>query len=96
MLHVSPSGLVALSTWLAPTLLEHCTESPARQHLPILIQHGTRDELVQVERARQSVETLRPYRMPLAYREYDMGHEIKAQNLVDLSAWLAEKVGIGA
>jgi phospholipase/carboxylesterase len=57
-----------------------------------LIQHGNRDELVDAGRARQSVETLRDLRVPVTYREYDMGHEINAQSLGDLSAWLQEKV----
>jgi predicted esterase len=48
--------------------------------------------MIQVERARQAVASLRQGRMPLTYREYDMGHEINAQSLADLSAWLQEKV----
>ena len=60
--------------------------------LPILVQHGSRDNLIQVERARQAVASLRQERMPLTYREYDIGHEINAQSLADLSAWLQEKV----
>jgi hypothetical protein len=30
--------------------------------------------------------------LPLTYREYDMGHEIRPRSLTDLSAWLDEKV----
>jgi len=38
------------------------------------------------------VEQLRALRVPLTYREYDMGHEITPRGLTDLSAWLEEKV----
>jgi len=38
------------------------------------------------------VERLRELRVPLTYREYDMGHEITPGSLSDLSAWLEEKV----
>jgi predicted esterase len=48
--------------------------------------------MVDVGRARQSVETLRNLRVPVLYREYEMGHEINADSLGDLSAWLQEKV----
>lgn len=58
----------------------------------MLIQHGSQDPLVDVGRARQSVETLRDLRVPVTYREYDMGHELNAHSLGDLSAWLQEKV----
>jgi len=38
------------------------------------------------------VERLRKLRVPVTYREYDMGHEITPGSLSDLSAWLEEKV----
>ena len=43
-------------------------------------------------RAQQSMETLRGLRVPVVYREYDMGHEISGESLVDLSRWLEDKV----
>lgn len=86
------AALVAMSTWLPPALGDTLSTNGAVQRLPILVQHGSRDELVQVERARKSVESLRQGGMPLTYREYDMGHEINARSLTDLSAWLQDKV----
>ena len=64
----------------------------AAQQLPIMVQHGSRDELIDVGRARQSVEALRPLHLAVTYREYEMGHEISGRSLLDLSAWLEEKV----
>jgi phospholipase/carboxylesterase len=86
------AALVAMSTWLPTALTDNLSGDGAIQHLPILVQHGARDDRVQVERARQAVEALRQWRMPLTYREYDMGHEINARSLAELSAWLQEKV----
>jgi phospholipase/carboxylesterase len=57
-----------------------------------MVQHGAHDELIEVGRARQSVEALRPLHLAVTYRDYDMGHEISARSLTDLSAWLQEKV----
>ena len=79
---------VALSTWLPPELQADIGDLTSCHNLPTLIQHGSRDELVNVERARTSVEVLREARVPLTYREYDIGHEISAQSLRDLSSWL--------
>ena len=53
------AALVALSTWLSQ-ILERAPNLAAAQQLPIMVQHGSRDELIDVGRARQSVETLRP------------------------------------
>jgi len=86
------AALVALSTWLPPQILERAPNLAAAQQLPIMVQHGSRDELIDVGRARQSVEALRPLRLAVTYREYDMGHEITGQSLMDLSTWLEEKV----
>jgi phospholipase/carboxylesterase len=86
------AALVALSTWLPPAVLDSAPNPAAAQQLSIMVQHGSRDELIEVERARQSVEALRPLHLAVTYREYDMGHEITARSLMDLSAWLQEKV----
>jgi phospholipase/carboxylesterase len=86
------AAIVALSTWLPTAFLDERPHVEASPHPPLFIQHGTRDELVSVERARQSVQALRPLGMPVTYREYDMGHEINARSLTDLSAWLQERV----
>jgi phospholipase/carboxylesterase len=86
------AAVAALSSWLPKDLLSVLPDVPATEQLPLLIQHGSRDELVEVGRARQSVETLRDLRVPVTYKEYDMGHELNARSLTDLSAWLQEKV----
>ena len=86
------AGLAALSSWLPPELVPHLSLGNSAQALPTLVHHGTQDSMIEIERARKSVETLRQARIPLTYREYEMGHEIRPRSLSDLSAWLDEKV----
>ena len=86
------TALVALSSWLPPELVPHLSLGNSAQALPTLVQHGTQDSMIEIERARRSVETLREAGIPLTYREYEMGHEIRPRSLSDLSAWLDEKV----
>jgi phospholipase/carboxylesterase len=62
------------------------------QSLPTIVQHGSQDQMIEVQRAQDSVEQLRALRVPLTYREYDMGHEITPRSLSELSAWLDETV----
>jgi len=85
------AALAALSTWLPPQLREATLMSDL-DDLPVLVQHGTRDDLIDAERGRESVETLRQLRAAVVYREYAMGHEINAQSLADLSRFLEQKV----
>ena len=86
------AALAVLSSWLPKELLPRLNVTDAVQSLPTLVQHGTQDPMIEVARARSSVETLRQLRVPLTFREYPMGHEIGARSLAELSTWLEEKV----
>lgn len=85
------AALAALSTWLPRELATAFVGS--RDGGPAtLVQHGSEDQLIEVDRARDSVALLRELRIPVTYREYSMGHEITARSLRDLSDWLQEKM----
>ena len=86
------AGLAVLSSWLPRELIPQLSIREAVQSLPTLVQHGSQDQMIEVQRARDSVEQLRALRVPLTYREYDMGHEITPRGLTELSAWLDETV----
>ncbi len=86
------AALVVLSSWLPQELADTFSPKVDRERLPTLIQHGSRDELIEVDRARRSVEILRGLSIPITYREYDIRHEISPRSLADLSTWLEEKV----
>ena len=86
------AGLAALSTWLPRELTPRLNISDHVQSLPTIVQHGTNDPQIEVGRARDSVIRLRALKVPLTFKEYAMGHEIRPQGLFDLSAWLEEKV----
>jgi phospholipase/carboxylesterase len=60
--------------------------------LPVLVQHGTRDPLIDIGRGRESVEQLRRLGASVLYREYEMQHEINAAGLRDLNGFLQEKL----
>jgi phospholipase/carboxylesterase len=90
------AAIVSLSSWLPKELADHDSRTLAglaTGSRPFaLVHHGSSDELLPVERGRESVETLRRLGYPVTYREYDMGHQITSRSLGDLSAWLEEKV----
>ena len=86
------AALAVLSSWLPEELVPHVSIPASVQSLPTLVQHGSEDPMIEVGRAQESIERLRQLRLPLTYREYDMGHEISPRSLTDLSAWLEEKV----
>lgn len=86
------AGLAALSTWLPDELASQLPDGEALQRFPVLLQHGTADPMIPVERARESRQRLTRLGVDLSYREYDMQHEVRAESLRDLVAWMDEKV----
>jgi phospholipase/carboxylesterase len=86
------AGLAVLSSWLPKELIPELSIREAVQSLPTIVQHGSQDQMIEVQRAQDSVEQLRALRVRLTYREYDMGHEITPRSLSELSAWLDETV----
>jgi len=86
------AGLAALSTWFPPELAAVLPKLPEQEGFPVLVIHGTRDDRISVEQARESRETLRPYGITLTYREFDMGHEIRQDALRVILQWLDGKV----
>jgi phospholipase/carboxylesterase len=85
------TGLVTLSSWL-PAPVAQALPSRSRERLVTLVQHGTRDDLIDIARGRESVETLRRLQVPVTYREFEIGHEINAESLASLCEWLEEKI----
>ena len=80
-------GVVALSARI-PSDDEWRERLSAGRELPVFVAHGTRDTLISVDEARESVEFLRGRGYSPDYREYDMGHEIGQPVLDDLVSWI--------
>jgi phospholipase/carboxylesterase len=86
------AALVGISTAFPDFLVDRVTNHEAIQQLPTLVQHGRADEMLEIARARKSIETLRELKVPVTFREYDCGHEVTADGVRDLSSFLVEKV----
>jgi phospholipase/carboxylesterase len=86
------AGLVGLSTWLPNDLANTIPENEALENFPVLVQHGTKDPMIPVERGRETRERLTRMGVDLAYREYEMQHEVRPESLRDLVQWLEDKV----
>jgi phospholipase/carboxylesterase len=85
------AGLGALSSWFPELLASDLAKVPGHEGFPVLIVHGTQDSMLEVEKARESRELLRPFGVTLTYREFEMGHEIRPEALRVVLKWLDEK-----
>src|SRR5438270_2917279 len=86
------AALIGIGTAFPEHLTDIITNHEAIQQLPTMVQHGRADPMLEIARARKSVETLRSLKVPVVFREYDGGHEVTADEVRDLSAFLMEKV----
>lgn len=52
------------------------------------VSHGTYDQTIPVRLGRESAEFLKETGANVEYREYPMGHEVRAETILDVSIWM--------
>lgn len=56
--------------------------------LTLFASHGTVDQVIPVDWARNSVPVLEQLGIPIVYKEYPIGHGVSPQNFFDFKNWL--------
>jgi phospholipase/carboxylesterase len=59
---------------------------------PFLVVHGTADTVLPIRNGRASRAILATLPVALTYQEYAMAHEVSAQSLADVAAWLTARL----
>lgn len=86
------AGAVLMSGRAHPSMLERMGPPEAMRGLPVLVTHGTEDEVLPIVNGRQTRDLLEKMPVRLTYREYSAGHEITPEMLADVAAWLSERL----
>ena len=86
---VPPPAPTAPSQTLSAGSAATLTPSDELKALTVLVQHGTQDPMIAVDRARESRERLETMGVDLEYHEYEMGHQIGTESSHDLAVWLS-------
>ena len=60
--------------------------------LPLLVVHGLGDTVLPIQHGQASRALLQDLPVQLDYREYRMGHEVSAESLADVAAWLTNRI----
>ena len=81
-----PAAVLAMSPFVAPDLVD--IDFDAAVSIPLLLQHGTLDELIPVQRTRDLARQLVEAGVPTVYREYPMGHQVALESVEDAKSWL--------
>lgn len=82
------AGLVSMSGYLhsKPQLLEN-------HQLPILIMHGRQDPIVSLSAAHQAKSSLTNLGLSVQYQEFDMGHEIRPEQISLMRDFISKAIG---
>jgi thioredoxin 1 len=55
---------------------------------PVLMQHGSFDPMIPLERARATAKVLQEHNVPVVFREYPMQHNVTPESARDAKDWL--------
>ena len=82
------AGVMALSTYLPLAATLESERSAANKDLPVFMAHGKFDDIIPIDRARQSRDFLKKLNYPIEWREYPMPHSVCAEEIRDISDFL--------
>ena len=83
-----PAGTLVMSGFLPDASADSLDFSGTLP--PVLMQHGTHDPMVPLDRARQTAKVLQEHDVPLVFREYPMQHNVTPESARDAMEWLGQ------
>ncbi len=82
------AGIMALSTWLPLADMLQAERQLANAEVPIFMAHGRYDDVVGLDRAKESREALERLGYAVDWHEYPMAHAVCPAEIADISTWL--------
>jgi phospholipase/carboxylesterase len=86
------AGLLALSTYLPLPELYAAERNLARADTPILMCHGQHDPMLPLQLGAWSRDVMQQDGYSVDWREYPMAHQVCAEQIADVGAWLRERL----
>ena len=81
-------GIMALSTWLPLAASLEAERHAINRDLPIFMVHGTHDEMIGLDRAKQSRARLEALGYAPECHQYPMGHAVCPEEIGAIADWL--------
>jgi phospholipase/carboxylesterase len=86
------AGAVGMSGRLLPGILDKIAPAEELKGFPVMVVHGTQDQVLPIAFGREIKEALEDLPLDLTYREYPVGHSISQQTLADIAEWLTQRL----
>lgn len=84
--------IVALSGYINQELLPSELNKNDYKNLDFYISHGSVDQVIPVDWAKQAPEFLNKLEIKNSYQEYGVGHGVAPQNFYDFKKWIEERL----
>ena len=84
-------NIIGLSGYVDPNMLKADYENNDFSHLNIYNSHGSADQVIPVEWARNNKPFLNKLSIEMTYEEYPVGHGINPQNFQSFKTWLEQQ-----
>lgn len=85
-------NIVALSGYVNHEILPENLDSNNYKHIDVYASHGSADQVIPVEWARQTRPFLDRLSIKNQYSEFPVGHGVSPQNFFEFREWLVEKI----
>jgi len=86
------AGVLGLSTFLPAEALIEGDLSSANAGLPVFMGHGDEDPMIPIEWAEAARDRLQTLGYPVTWKSYPMAHQVCAEEIADLGAWIRERL----
>ena len=86
------AGILALSTYLPLAETLNAEANEVQENLPIFIGHGSYDPLIGEALGNRCAQILETAGYYVEYHTYPMGHAVSADEIRDISAWIAQRL----
>ena len=85
-------NIIGLSGYVNHDILPENLESLDYSHLNFYCSHGTVDQVIPIDWARQTPVFLKSLNIAHTYSEFPVGHGVAPQNFYELRDWIATKI----
>ncbi len=86
------NNVIALSGYINKDLLPDSSDINNYKHLNFYCSHGSEDQVIPVDWARQTQPFLNSLDIKNQYSEFPVGHGVAPQNFYELKEWLKDKI----
>ena len=84
--------IIALSGYINPELLPQNLNNEDFKKLDFFISHGSVDQVIPVDWAKNAPGFLNELKIKNSYKEYGVGHGVAPQNFHDFKKWIEERM----